>query len=235
MANVFVIAPSGNTNLRAVFTSGAQYLRADNGQLESFDDVTSYRVSPTDSVLLSAELSRYRFVIPNPVSLPITLNFVVSDIATHEILGAGYVRLDADGNEIDEAATLAATKAAVDSIEVTADVSILPLVSTVSSGEVRARNLTAYQHARLSFTFSIVDQTGAAVDLTGHSVVLVVSAKCERLWQVDCTVTGNVVTVMDDDTNTGTAGEFDYVLRDMTDDTVIARGMLAVVPAVDAA
>jgi hypothetical protein len=117
-------------------------------------------------------------------------------------------------------------------------VTIMPVVSTVGTGEVKAKRIIAYQYAAFSFTFAIADQTGTAIDLTGHDITFVVGQP-DTLWQIDdCAVGGvdnNIVTVAADDTNTSAAGEFTYALRDLTTDSVIARGELAIMPTPDAA
>jgi hypothetical protein len=130
---------------------------------------------------------------------------------------------------------------AIDGIEATADVTITPVVSTVSTGEVKAKNLTAYQFAAFGpFTFTIVDQTATAVNLAGKSITFVAydPATGKNKWQIEsCPISGddsNLVTVSADDTNTASAGALRYVLRNMTDDTVIARGELLTVADADA-
>jgi hypothetical protein len=123
----------------------------------------------------------------------------------------------------------------------TSGIQILPVSATVSAGEVRGRKIVAYQYSRLGpWTFSITDSNGKAVDLDGHDISFVVgdTEDTGTLWQVDgCAVGGpsdNQVTVSQDDTNTGTAGEYKYALRDLTNDSVIARGELTIVPTPDA-
>jgi len=214
-----------------VSNAAGMCLNQDSGNLETYEATSDFQIS------LSEDEGP-----PNRRSAEFTasgnLSLTIYDASTDEAIGGLNVTLDADGNEItaielsdsiDEVAT------SVDGIEV-GGVTVMPIVATVSAGEVKSKNLTAYQYARLGpFTFSITDQTGASVDLTGHTVVFVASSDCEYLWQTDSTVSGNVVTVTDDDTNTGTAGELHYCLRDLTDDTVLARGELLIVSEVDAA
>lgn len=100
MATVYLDAPSGNSNLRCVFSSGGQYLRAGNGVLEAYAAIADYRVAAAGSDSLTAGLARYRFTVPTPAVLPVSLEFSIHDIATDELLGAGVIHLDEDGAEI---------------------------------------------------------------------------------------------------------------------------------------
>ncbi len=100
MATVYCEGPSGNSNLRVVFSSGAQYLRSGNGVLENFATVADYRVAAAGSDALTDALARYRFTVPTPAVLPVSLNFCIHDITTSEIVGVGIIDLDEDGNEI---------------------------------------------------------------------------------------------------------------------------------------
>lgn len=104
MTAVYVDAPSGNSNLRMLLSSGALFLRADTGALEAFDDVADYRIAASSSVLLGTGLSRYTFTVVTPAVLPVVLNGIVYDITTGEIFGAFVLDLDGNGDEIDAAA-----------------------------------------------------------------------------------------------------------------------------------
>ena len=138
--------------------------------------------------------------------------------------------------DLSSGTTFANSTDSLEAVSERAGVQVLPVISTVNTGEVRGRKLVQYQFARLGpFTFSISDQTGTPVDLTGHDIVFIVeSTHAEHLWQVVAIANGNVVTVSEDDSNTATAGEFRFVLRDLTDDTVVARGEFLIVPEADA-
>jgi hypothetical protein len=115
-----------------------------------------------------------------------------------------------------------------------ANVTILPVASTVSAGEVSDGSITVYQFAAFGpFTFTIIDDDENAVVLTGKSISFVVyDLKGTWLWQIDnCGVSGtghNIVTVSGGDTHTQSIYTARYVLRDTTDDTVLARGSLKV-------
>jgi len=113
---------------------------------------------------------------------------------------------------------------------------VTPLSSTVSAGAVSDSNLTVYQHAALGvYVWTITDSDGDAVSLAGDTIKLQVydpSDPATQLWSVTGTVGGdsnNQVTIDEDDTNTATAGAYRYVMRNTTDDTVIAQGVLTIV------
>jgi hypothetical protein len=123
--------------------------------------------------------------------------------------------------------------AAISAIETTANVTITPLQSTVSTGEVTEREIVSYQSAAFGpFTWTVTDSDGNTVDLSEKSVSLVVWADGlpnAIAFQISGSVGGdnnNQVTVSQDDTNTGTAGKFGFALMNTTDDTVLARGTL---------
>lgn len=115
-----------------------------------------------------------------------------------------------------------------------------PVASTVSTGAVSETDLTVYQYAAFTFAFTIVDSDGTAVSQAGDShrfQVYAIGAPGTELWASttadgEIAVSGasnNVVTVTEDDTNTETAGRFRYVLRNTTDDTVVAQGGLRII------
>lgn len=114
------------------------------------------------------------------------------------------------------------------------NVTVTPLSSTVSAGDVSNNNVTAFQFADFSFIFTIVDSDGNAVPLAGKTLSFIIYTLGTQtvLFTLDTTsgditISGdddNQVTVVGTDTNTGTAGTFRYVMRNDTDDDVIARG-----------
>lgn len=119
-------------------------------------------------------------------------------------------------------------------------VTILPVVSTVSTGEVSDGSITQYQYAKFGpFNFTINDSAASPINLSGHSITFVVyTLKGSFAWEIaNCGVSGtghNIVTVSGNDTYTQNEGTFRYVLRNVTADTVIARGSLNIERDVDA-
>jgi hypothetical protein len=128
------------------------------------------------------------------------------------------------------------------------DVTFTPVAVTVSAGEVTDNAITAYQHENFGpYIFSVVDADGDAVDLSAASLEFRVYDRDTPsiiLWTIDDTGTSlgtitvggasnNQVTVSDDDTNTGTAALFRYVLWDSTNGKVRARGGLHIVEEAD--
>lgn len=121
-------------------------------------------------------------------------------------------------------------------------VTFTPVAVTVSAGQVTDNAITQYQHAAFGpFLFTITDSDGAAVDLSSAGLTFAVyepGTPGTLLWTLtsaagDITVGGdsnNQVTVSDDDTHTGTAGVYRYVLWDTTADAVRARGTLTIEP-----
>ncbi len=105
--------------------------------------------------------------------------------------------------------------------------------SVASQGAVNTFALTAYQHARLGpFIFT------ADVAQTGDSHVMTVFSVTDPPTIVFEVPTGNItvsgagdvtLTVAQDDTNTATANTYRYILRNTTDDTVIAVGTLEII------
>ncbi|HZZ28480.1 MAG TPA: hypothetical protein VFE46_10805 [Pirellulales bacterium] len=117
---------------------------------------------------------------------------------------------------------------------VTANVTVNPVSVTVSAGQVSESPITAYQYAAFGpYQFAIVDSTGSPKNLSGHSITFVAeTSQAQFLWEItSCPISGagnNVVTVNEGATHTGTAGKFRYVLRDLTENSVLARGPLAI-------
>jgi hypothetical protein len=113
---------------------------------------------------------------------------------------------------------------------------VSPLSSTVSAGVVSESNLLAYQFAAFAgYTWVIVDSEGEPVDLLGKAIKFQAydpNDVATQLWTETGSVGGddnNQVTINGDDSNTGEAGAFRYVMRNTTDDSVIAKGVLTIV------
>lgn len=117
---------------------------------------------------------------------------------------------------------------------------VQPIVSAVGNWQTNTNDLIAFQFAAFGpFTFTLTDQAGSPISVDGDSISFVVSDKLNTwVWQIDsCPVSGpshNIVTVSQGNTNTGTAGDFKYVLRDRTSGQVLAYGPLLIVQAVNA-
>lgn len=118
----------------------------------------------------------------------------------------------------------------------------IPVYTQLGTGEVLWGKITAHQFTAFGpYVFHAYDsQTPQqAINLSGKSITFVCSeTNGTHLWQITgCTVSGtysNLVTVQGGDENMDDAGNFKYVLRNVTDDTVIAQGRLIVEAAVDA-
>jgi hypothetical protein len=120
-------------------------------------------------------------------------------------------------------------------------VTVTPLqASTVSAGEVSATDATVYQYAGFNFTWPIIGSDGSKPDLRGKECKLVVfDYNGSTLFELDCTGVGNgtdhnQVSGVGDDSHSGLAGRWRYVIRNTTDDSVIARGLWKVERANDA-
>lgn len=119
-----------------------------------------------------------------------------------------------------------------------ADVTFTPYTATVSGGIVSdSGKLTAYQHRRFGpFIITVVDEDGDPVNLSAATLVFVATDPdgdgTEALFTVtqasgDITVGGasnNVITIEQDDTNTGTALDFIWTITNTVTDAVVARG-----------
>lgn len=205
-----------------------QSLVVSTGHYENYNDanLANYEVAASAE---QGTTGVYEVPVPQPAVRPVTLTYRTRDKGTGQIVATGVTRLDANGNAVD-----------IEASSGDISLSVLPVVSTVQAGEVSARKIYAYQYAAFGpFTFAICDQYGASVNLSGRSIVFVAQTSAgKRLWQIDgCPVSGddhNLVTVQADDENTNTAGELRYVLRNMTDDRVLARGELVIVADADA-
>lgn len=157
----------------------------------------------------------------------------VSGLATSAAMTAAFAEIKGD-DWTSTTDTLQEIRAA------TCVVSVTPISVTVSSGQVSDSNITVYQGAAFGpFVFTITDDNGDAVDLGSSALKLSVYAPedtSSALWSITSgegklTVGGasnNQVTASDDDTNTGTAGVYRYVLWDTTTDAVRARGVLTI-------
>jgi hypothetical protein len=86
----------------------------------------------------------------------------------------------------------------------------------------------------------IVDTNGDPISQAGDTIVFQAfdaADPTKQLWahtstSGDITIGGgdnNQITLAADDTNTGTAGGFRYAIRNTTDDSVIAQGVLTIV------
>lgn len=145
-------------------------------------------------------------------------------------------------------ASLAQIYEAVLAIDVggTASVIVTPLSSTVSAGEVSESDLTAYQHAKLGrYVWIITDSDGNHVDLSGKAITIVFydphppyttrfSYSTDSGEVVISGTNHDQVELDADDEHTAEPGILAYVVRNSTDDTILARGTLTIVPAADA-
>src|SRR5690606_21169001 len=109
------------------------------------------------------------------------------------------------------------------------NISVSPVLSVLASQPVGSPELQAYRTAAFGpFVFTITDSQGNPVNLLGKTVSFVVwnRSRQEALWKIaNCPISGddsNIVTVEEDDANTGTAGSFYYTLWNETDDVVLA-------------
>lgn len=116
---------------------------------------------------------------------------------------------------------------------------VSPVAVTVSAGQVAGGSITQYQHAVFGpHQLSIVDSSGSPVNLSDVDLAFLVYEQDDPttvLWSLS---SGNGITVLGDDgnqvhlradeTHTGTAGIYRYVLWDMTNRQVRARGTLTI-------
>jgi len=124
-----------------------------------------------------------------------------------------------------------------------------PVGVTVSAGAVSDNNIVTYQHEKFGpVIFTVVDDNGDAVDLSASTLEFRVYDKDDRttiLWTIDDTGTSNgtisvggddnnqVTVTGDNDTDTATADIRRYVLWDVTEQKVRARGILNIVAEAD--
>lgn len=119
------------------------------------------------------------------------------------------------------------------------DLSTAAITVTVSAGEVSSSELTAYQFAGFSYVFTVTDDDGNAIDLSGKSLAFVAfepGDSTDVKWTLtsgggEIGVSGannNIVTVSGTDACTQTAGRVGFILRNTTDDTALAVGNLTV-------
>jgi len=119
-------------------------------------------------------------------------------------------------------------------------VSVLPLGATVSAGQVSASNITLYQGANVSLTWSITDDSSdeSPVNLNGKTILFTVQQldRTTVKWQQSSTdgsisvgsTDYNQVTVSVASTDTLTDGAYLYNLRNGTDDKFLARGAVTI-------
>lgn len=123
--------------------------------------------------------------------------------------------------------------------ELSDNLTINPVGVTVSSGQVSSNDLIAYQKAAYTFTFSLHDDKGQPIDLTGKSLSFIVFDPSTVTAIYTLTTGGgnitvdpvntNQVTVQSTNVNTQTIGINKWVLRDTTDVTVLATGTIKVI------
>lgn len=115
----------------------------------------------------------------------------------------------------------------------------LPVDAVASDGGMQRGKITAYQYAALSFTFpGAVDSSGTAIDLDGKTLAFTVyrnpgATNLFVLTSTDGEITvggddDNEVTVTTDDDDTAIAGDYEYNLRNMTDDVLLAWGVFSI-------
>jgi len=131
-------------------------------------------------------------------------------------------------------------------------VTVTPLSSqTSASGGVHKLFITGYQHANLgSWIITITDADGDPVDLSGCDIAMCFWLATDTApsapvfvlknydGETDITIGGasnNQLTITGDDAYSETAGKFDWVLRDQTNDAVLAEGQLKIRAAADVA
>lgn len=116
-------------------------------------------------------------------------------------------------------------------------ITITPITSTVSAGEVSETQCTAYTNADFSFVFTIVDGSGTAIDLSGKTIDFIVeynSSTADKFIlstgsEGGVAISGgdnNIVTVTGTAALTTEEGSYPYALRNQTDDDILARGTL---------
>ncbi len=127
-----------------------------------------------------------------------------------------------------------------DAAWITGDLTVTPLSSTVSAGQVSDTKITCYQYQAFGpYVLTITDSDDAAVDLSASDLVFRVYRQGKPgtvLWSLtstagEITVAGasnNQVTLEDDDTHTESAGQYRWVLWDSTNDLVRGRGVLMI-------
>lgn len=101
--------------------------------------------------------------------------------------------------------------------------------------QLKSMPLMVYQHARFRFLFTLVDGEDAPINVDGKLCSFVVFAAAgAAVYQIDgLPVTANTIYVSGADTRTATAATHNWVLRNDTDDVVLARGTIVVQPAAD--
>jgi len=99
------------------------------------------------------------------------------------------------------------------------------LATTVSSGEVSSTRLNAYKGSAKSWAFTVVDEAGAAIDLSSKTVKLVVESQDGAdAFVVTGIVSGagnNIVTAATTSAHHATAGQYQWALKNTTDDGVL--------------
>lgn len=124
-----------------------------------------------------------------------------------------------------------------DSTWATAGLTITPVQSTVSAGQVVSDDITIYQGETKVFLFVLTDDTDTAINESGDTLTLVVQTlDGTHLFEESGSVGGadnNQITVTVSDDNTDTAGTFRYSLWNETEDVVRARGACEIVATVE--
>lgn len=123
--------------------------------------------------------------------------------------------------------------------ELSDNLTINPANVTVQTGQVSSNDLIAYENAKYTYTFSITDQLGNPVNLSGKSLSFIVFDSKTMATIYTLTTAGgqisiggtysNQITVQSPSSNTTVPGISKWVLRNTTDVTVLATGTLNVV------
>ncbi len=161
-------------------------------------------------------------------------------VGTFPALAAGtYDVLYLQGSTQIGAETLVWDGTAISEPATTADVTILPVSATVSTGEVIGTSLVAYQNSDATFSFGVTDANGDPINLTGKTVAFYAAyAASQNTPVITRQTSGSGVTISGDDnstvnvaltdTHTANLASFVYSLWNVTDDTPLARGSLEV-------
>jgi hypothetical protein len=115
-----------------------------------------------------------------------------------------------------------------------ASVTVIPLSSTVSTGEVTTNDITAYLGTAPDFTWAIVDQNREPVPLTGKTLLFTANPEGTPA-NPDISASGsasgddnNQVTVSLTTSDTGEVQTLLYSLWNVTDNLLLARGRLLI-------
>jgi hypothetical protein len=220
----WALSTDANGRIRIVDGTGAGELDTSSGSVSVFDFTTAAKAlleAEANDAIVANHLDHLLAADYDPASKPGVATALLNELVESD---GGVSRFTANALEQAPAGGGGGGSTIV----------VTPVASTVSAGVVDSNDLVAYQFSGFTFIFAIVDDTGAPVNLAGKTTKFIAhlaDVASTHVFTINGSVGGannNQVTVTSTDANTQLARTLRYVLRNETDDIVLAIGSLEI-------